>query len=117
MTTLTPKLQKFHDYFLSKQQEIIKTSANRASDTIDAGGDEGDIASANAIKLLSDQLSKRELDTLRAIERCLYRINESSYDICEECEEEISENRLSAIPYTTLCISCAEEQELQAKIG
>ena len=43
------------------------------------------------------------------------RIENSTYGICEICEEEISVKRLEARPVTTMCIRCKEEQEKQEK--
>lgn len=116
MKTLSKtKLDKFRKMFESRREEIISSSAARAADTIDAGGDEGDLVQANIIKTLSDQLSKREKDALRRIDSALYKIKENSFGFCEECEELISEKRLTAVPDCALCISCAEEEEMLAK--
>ncbi|MEJ2130063.1 MAG: TraR/DksA family transcriptional regulator [Gammaproteobacteria bacterium] len=48
---------------------------------------------------------------LRQIERALKRIEAEEYEFCESCGEEVGEQRLKALPYTTLCIRCAKEQE------
>lgn len=48
---------------------------------------------------------------LRQIERALKRIEAEEYVYCEGCGEEIGEQRLKALPYTTLCIRCATEKE------
>lgn len=44
---------------------------------------------------------------LQGIERALRRIDDGSYGECSECGEPISEQRLRALPYTTLCFDCA----------
>ncbi len=38
------KLNKFKEYFLNKQSEILKSSSMRAAETVDVGGDEVDLA-------------------------------------------------------------------------
>ncbi len=48
---------------------------------------------------------------LRQIERALIRIDEEEYESCENCGEDVGEERLKALPYTTLCIRCATAQE------
>lgn len=110
-------LEFFKKLFLDKQQEIIRASTSRAEDTIDVSGDEADMIQASLIKNVSDQLSKRELEYLRKIDKCIDRIDKGTFGICEECDEAISEKRLKAMPYSVLCISCAEEKELLSKIG
>ncbi|MEO8422317.1 MAG: TraR/DksA C4-type zinc finger protein [Actinomycetota bacterium] len=45
--------------------------------------------------------------TLADVERALEKVADGSYGICDDRGEEISEERLEAIPWATLCISCA----------
>lgn len=111
------KLNNFKLLFEQKQKDILKNSFIRSQDTIDVGGDEADIVQNNLIKNLSDQLSLREKQSLRNLERCLSKIEDGSFGKCEECEEPIGEARLTAMPEAILCISCAEEQELNIKRG
>lgn len=47
-------------------------------------------------------------DTVRKIDAALLRIRTGTYGICEQCGNPIGEKRLEAVPYTTLCIDCAE---------
>ncbi len=44
---------------------------------------------------------------LREIERALRRLEEGGYGECTDCGEPISKQRLAALPYTSLCIDCA----------
>ena len=39
------------------------------------------------------------------------RIEEGSYGSCEECGAKIPKARLNAVPYASLCVRCAEQQE------
>ncbi|MDH5613221.1 MAG: TraR/DksA family transcriptional regulator [Gammaproteobacteria bacterium] len=43
------------------------------------------------------------------IDAALLRIDKGTYDICQSCGESISHKRLEAIPFTSLCINCAEK--------
>jgi len=45
------------------------------------------------------------------INHALQCIEDGSYGICSSCGEVISEARLNAVPYTCLCIDCAEDQD------
>ena len=45
--------------------------------------------------------------TLADVERALEKLQEGTYGICDSCGEPIGEERLEAIPWATLCISCA----------
>jgi DnaK suppressor protein len=70
-----------------------------------------DIGTDNFEQEFTLSLLQNEEDTLAAIENALERIEDSEYGKCEECGGVISKSRLNAIPYTSLCIKCAEQQE------
>jgi DnaK suppressor protein len=56
-------------------------------------------------------LMEAEEDTLTRIESALERIAEGNYGRCVQCDGAIPKARLNAIPYTPVCIKCAELQE------
>jgi RNA polymerase-binding protein DksA len=48
---------------------------------------------------------------LEQVEGALGRIEQGTYGKCEECGDEISAERLEAIPYAAYCIDCQRRQE------
>ena len=56
-------------------------------------------------------LVQTEEDTLGAIEQALIRIEEGTYGRCAECGSVIPKTRLNALPFTPLCVKCAENLE------
>ncbi len=42
----------------------------------------------------------------------LQKVDKEGYGICNECEEEISFNRLMILPESTHCVSCMNELDL-----
>lgn len=50
-------------------------------------------------------------DTIAQIEKALLRVDEGTYETCEECGGEIGEERLEALPYATQCVSCKRQDE------
>ena len=81
-------------------------------------GDNGDVSSMpiHMAELGSENFDQEftlsimatEEGTLDAIEKSLERIEDGDYGKCSECEGVISKTRLNAIPYTPVCIRCAE---------
>ena len=57
------------------------------------------------------QLDEQDKKKIEAINYAIGRIQTDNYDICESCGETISEKRLEAVPWTTICIDCAAEME------
>ncbi len=56
-------------------------------------------------------LMEAEEGTLDLIEGAIGRIDEGNYGRCVQCEGTIPKARLNAIPYTPVCIRCAEASE------
>ena len=70
-----------------------------------------DMGSDNFEQEFTLSLMENEGVTLEQIESSLERIEEGIYGQCEECGVKIPKARLNAIPYATLCVRCAEQQE------
>jgi len=107
-------LEKFKTAFLDRKESIL-ASLKTAEEEIDVDGDEVDEAAAGTLGSLSAHLSKRNLKTLKSIDRALARIEEGSFGECEECGADIGEKRLLAKPDAITCISCAEKLEHMAR--
>jgi DnaK suppressor protein len=48
---------------------------------------------------------------LRLVEAALDRVANGTYGRCLRCDEEISINRLTALPHASLCITCQEDAD------
>jgi len=48
----------------------------------------------------------RTRDLLRQVEAAIGRFNDGTYGTCEECEGDILEARLKAVPWAACCIPC-----------
>lgn len=73
--------------------------------------DDADLASNIINQQVTFNMRERELTKLRQIDEALDRIENGNYGTCEECEEPIGFKRLKNQPFTSLCITHAEEQE------
>ena len=70
-----------------------------------------DIGSDNFEQEFTLSLMESEEETLGEIESSLERIEDGTYGQCEECGVKIPKTRLNAIPYASLCVKCASQQE------
>lgn len=50
---------------------------------------------------------------LLQVDYALQRIVQGEYGKCEECGAEINKKRLKVMPFTTLCIKCAQQLEFE----
>lgn len=70
-----------------------------------------ELGSENFEQEFTLSLLANEEGRLDMIENALQRIEAGSYGQCEECEGVISKTRLNALPYTPVCIRCAESRD------
>ena len=61
------------------------------------------------------RLDEREEDRIGDIDAALARIEAGVYGRCENCGRPIEEDRLRAIPTTTLCVVCSGQREDQSQ--
>lgn len=70
-----------------------------------------EVGSENYAQEFTLDLMANEEQTLDAIESALERIEDGVYGACTECGKAIKKSRLNAIPYTAMCINCAQALE------
>ncbi len=81
----------------------------------DDGRDTYDVASEERDREINYLLSDRDRSKLGSIDQALERIEEKTYGICENCEGEITAERLKVMPFTRLCVQCQSERETEAR--
>lgn len=108
-------MEKFKALLLEYKMRIMNGGILRSGEDLHVSSDdlpdEADLASSVINQQVSFNMRQRELSKLKAIDEALYRIEQGTYGHCEECDEAIGEKRLENQPWTTLCITHAEEQE------
>ncbi len=62
-----------------------------------------------------DALDIMEQKDLRLINVALERIEKGGYGICSSCGEDISMSRLKALPFTPVCLECADANQAQQR--
>ena len=111
------------EFFRELLNERLKTILEEAEKTVkgmtndrDSFPDPTDRANLESDRNFLLRMRDRERKLIGKIKEALARIDDDTFGICEECGEDISEERLKARPMATLCIDCktkAEEEEKQ----
>jgi len=52
-----------------------------------------------------------EENLLRKVNRALQRLRENKYGKCEECGQDITPERVEALPWATMCVKCQAREE------
>ncbi|TWT87601.1 RNA polymerase-binding transcription factor [Pseudobythopirellula maris] len=94
----------------------LASHALRQSD--DDGGDSSsmpihmaELGSENFEQEFSLSLMETEETTLTAIDTAIERVDQGTFGKCVECEGVVPKTRLNAIPFTPVCVRCAEKLE------
>lgn len=72
---------------------------------------QADEGTDNFNRTISLEVSNKELNILRQIERALEKIDEGTYGVCDLSGEEIPIQRLDAVPYATMTVKAQEKFE------
>lgn len=59
-------------------------------------------------------LEKTEGDLLNQVNLALERIEQGTFGQCQDCGQEISQDRLPALPYAAYCVACEEKRERES---
>lgn len=99
-----------------QKQTILDSLASQSDDMRNLvksveSGDEADVAADAIDRTLLTALGSQDANRLKLIENTFERISQGKYGFCIGCGKEIPEERLRALPYALMCISCASAEE------
>ena len=106
------ELNRFEKLMLNRKQQIqnnLEDRANNAKGLIeDDASDEGDLAFLSADNFTGNAIAQQQIGELEEIVYALGKVNDSTYGVCEMCEEDIGTQRLEVKPFAKYCIDCRE---------
>lgn len=109
------RTKHFQERLLDKRRAltgvVASTEDYEREAGLDVSQDPADIASTAYTKDLLFSQSTNERQILRLVEEALRRIDAGDYGYCVNCEEEIQDKRLEAVPWARHCIKCQDLQE------
>lgn len=94
------------------KEELLKKIKNSDYE-VDMDGDDIDALQGASLLKVQYQITQKNMNKLRAVEKAMDLIDAGEYGDCEECGETIGIKRLEAMPGVTMCITCAEQAEFQ----
>jgi RNA polymerase-binding transcription factor len=107
-------LERYKQLLLTKHEELSSAWKGREAltpSTEPLHGDPADQATAASEAAIQVRLHQTDSRLLRAIDEALARVERGAYGTCEVCSEPISAARLTAVPWTRLCLNCKEQQQ------
>jgi DnaK suppressor protein len=95
---------------LMRERELLvqKLKGNDLSIDDSETPDPVDLAVRNYSKNVMLAVSENESKQLTLIDEALLRIDDKEYGLCQNCEKDINQKRLGAIPWARYCLDCQE---------
>jgi DnaK suppressor protein len=109
------RLDYYKKKLLTRREELMKTIARtqeegRAADD-DPTVDLADKAANSYTKEFLFGITNADRSVLNMIDAALKRIQSEAYGVCANCQEEMQQKRLEAVPWAKHCIACQEKME------
>ncbi|HEX7116770.1 MAG TPA: TraR/DksA family transcriptional regulator [Steroidobacter sp.] len=111
MSTAVPDLEQVRQRLLARRRDLsvrrrrVENDLSRRTDPLVPD------FSDQAIQLQNDEtlqaIGEAAASELAALNEALARLDQGLYGICKVCGEEISPERLAAVPHAVTCTSCA----------
>jgi DnaK suppressor protein len=107
------------DYYKKKlharREELMKTIARTEEEGRQADEDPtvdlADKAANSYTKEFLFGMTNSDRTILNMIDAALKRIQSSEYGVCANCQEEMQQKRLEAVPWAKHCLNCQEKME------
>lgn len=110
-------LEKFKKILLDLQAQLTN-NVKSTSEDVKAGEEQkgysqhqADEGTDDFGRTISLEVTSKEVDILRHVERALEKIDEGTYGVCDISNEPIPKKRLEAIPYATMTVAAQEQVE------
>ena len=106
-------LVQVKERLMKRKNELEELLTQMTSEQVSDGQvqDPGDQALSATMETLKNSLQNTEVAELRRITTALDKIENGTYGICADCDDQISEKRLKMFPNAQRCLVCQEAFE------
>jgi DnaK suppressor protein len=113
-TNEVAKFKKRLEDLRAQLTRLLKGSTAEVKSSDDSGGysqHQADQGTDDFDRTIILEVSSREYEILRQVDRALEKIDEKTYGICDVSGEEIPIARLEAVPYANMTVKAQEKIE------
>src|SRR3982074_3242937 len=109
------RLDYYKKKLVARREELMKTIARTEEEGRQADDDQtvdlADKAANSYTKEFLFGMTNTDRTILNMIDAALKRINSNEYGLCANCQEELQQKRLEAVPWAKHCIAFQEKME------
>lgn len=96
---------------LIMQRDLEHQIDDRDGIQVEKMADPMDVSTAQSARDAAGANINRATLLLRQVKAALQRVQDGSYGICVDCEEDVPEKRLGVVPWAARCIPCQEAND------
>jgi DnaK suppressor protein len=96
---------------LMRMVKVTKDAVTQPDEAKGYSQHSADEGTDDFVKNINLEVTNKEFNVIRQIDRALEKIEEDTYGICDITNEEIPMKRLEAIPYATMTVKAQERFE------
>ena len=109
------RLDYYKKKLVARREELMKTIARTEEEGRQADDDQtvdlADKAANSYTKEFLFGMTNTDRTILNMIDEALKRIKANEYGLCANCQEEMQQKRLEAVPWAKHCVTCQEKAE------
>ena len=109
------RLDYYKKKLVARREELMRTIARTEEEGRQADDDQtvdlADKAANSYTKEFLFGMTNTDRTILNMIDEALKRIKANEYGLCANCQEEMQQKRLEAVPWAKHCVSCQEKAE------
>ena len=109
------RLDYYKKKLVARREELMRTIARTEEEGRQADDDQtvdlADKAANSYTKEFLFGMTNTDRTILNMIDEALKRIKQNEYGLCANCQEEMQQKRLEAVPWAKHCINCQEKAE------
>lgn len=109
------RVEHYKKRLLTKQEELLRLVTNSEKDGREADEeatqDIADKAANSYTKEFLFHQSDGNRRVLQLVNEAMERMKDGTYGQCVECQQEVQQKRLEAVPWARHCIECQEKQD------
>ncbi len=109
-------IQKREEIVKESKSEIRKYVSGEKKQLVETVLDDGDLSVVDLAEDINLKQLSSHREMLLKIDTAIRKLNEGTYGVCDECGDEISEERLKIMPFAIFCRDCQEEREMKEKM-
>ena len=109
------RLDYYKKKLVTRREELMRTIARTEEEGRQADDDQtvdlADKAANSYTKEFLFGMTNTDRTILNMIDEALKRIKANEYGLCANCQEEMQQKRLEAVPWAKHCVTCQEKAE------